>query len=201
MISPLTRGRGRLLMGLAAAGFFALMITEELLLATEPLSPAELALDVLELLLLVGCTAASAVLVLQMRASQEEYRVLQEDVRRIREETGERRSALDEHMRQLGTMVQGQFEAWRLSPAEQEVALLLLKGFSHKEIARLRHTGETTIRQQATAVYQKSELSGRAALSAFFLDGLHLPEEAIEIRPAHVERVPVAPLRVRAPTG
>jgi DNA-binding NarL/FixJ family response regulator len=77
----------------------------------------------------------------------------------------------------LGAAIQEQFEAWHLSQAEQEVSLLLLKGFSHKEIARLRHTSTTTIRQQAASIYQKANLSGRAALSAFFLEDLLLPHQ------------------------
>ncbi|HEX6010849.1 MAG TPA: hypothetical protein VFY87_03400 [Geminicoccaceae bacterium] len=60
---------------------------------------------------------------------------------------------------------------------EQEVGLLLLKGFSHKEIARLRNATESTIRQQAASIYQKANLNGRASLSAFFLEDLLLPGE------------------------
>ena len=68
-----------------------------------------------------------------------------------------------------------QFERWQLTAAEREVALLLLKGLSHKEIAVLRDTSERTIRQQAQSIYGKSNLSGRAALSAFFLEDMLLP--------------------------
>ena len=53
---------------------------------------------------------------------------------------------------------------------------MLLKGFSHKEIAALRETSERTIREQARAVYRKAGLSGRASLSAFFLEDLLLPD-------------------------
>jgi hypothetical protein len=63
------------------------------------------------------------------------------------------------------------------SPSSWPCRLLLLKGFSHKEIARLRHTSTTTIRQQAASIYQKANLSGRAALSAFFLEDLLLPHQ------------------------
>ena len=52
------------------------------------------------------------------------------------------------------------------------VALLLLRGLSHKEIANLRKTSETTVRQQAPALYRKSGLSGRNELSGFFLEDL-----------------------------
>jgi DNA-binding NarL/FixJ family response regulator len=79
------------------------------------------------------------------------------------------------HLRELGAAIRAQFEAWRLTPAEQEVGLLLLKGFSHKEIARLRNATESTIRQQAASIYQKANLNGRASLSAFFLEDLLLP--------------------------
>lgn len=75
----------------------------------------------------------------------------------------------------FGQAIQDQFDAWELTPAEQEVALLLLKGHSHKAIARRTGRSEQTARQHATAVYRKSGLSGRAALSAFFLEDLMLP--------------------------
>ena len=68
-----------------------------------------------------------------------------------------------------------QFQRWALSPAEKEVALLLLKGLSHKEIAEVRSITEATARQQARAVYKKAGLSGRADLAAFFLEDLLLP--------------------------
>lgn len=68
-----------------------------------------------------------------------------------------------------------QFARWSLSPAEREVLLLLLKGLSHKEIAEVRSTSETTVRQQALALYRKSGLASRTELSAFFLEDLLLP--------------------------
>ncbi len=61
--------------------------------------------------------------------------------------------------------------------SERDVALLMLKGLSHREIAIARDTSERTIRQQAQAIYAKANLSGRAALSAFFLEDLLLPRE------------------------
>ena len=65
-----------------------------------------------------------------------------------------------------------------MTTAEQDVALLLLKGLSHKEIARIWRTGEATIRQQAAAIYAKSSLGGRAALAAFFLEDVLTPSAA-----------------------
>lgn len=80
-------------------------------------------------------------------------------------------------LRGLGLAIEKQFSRWRLTPAEAEVALMLLKGFSHKEIAALRQTSERTIREQARAVYRKAGLAGRASLSAFFLEDLLLSSE------------------------
>ncbi|HET7294732.1 MAG TPA: helix-turn-helix transcriptional regulator [Vicinamibacteria bacterium] len=75
-----------------------------------------------------------------------------------------------------------QFERWGLTEAECEVAVLLLKGLSHKEIAQQRGTGDGTVRQQALSVYQKSGADGRAGLAAFFLQDLALPRPATGAR-------------------
>lgn len=74
----------------------------------------------------------------------------------------------------LSVAVQRQLEAWGLTPAEREVALLLLKGHGHKQIAALTGRSERTVRQHAVAIYDKSGLGGRAELAAFFLEGLML---------------------------
>ena len=58
-----------------------------------------------------------------------------------------------------------------------------------KEIALARDTSEATIRQQAQTVYQKSGLSGRAELSAYFLDSLF--SEAEEQGRARLRVVPM----------
>jgi len=75
----------------------------------------------------------------------------------------------------LGVAIKKQFSSWQLTKAEAEVGLFLLKGLRHKEIATIRETSERTIREQARALYRKSGLSGRSALSAFFLEDLLLP--------------------------
>jgi DNA-binding CsgD family transcriptional regulator len=72
----------------------------------------------------------------------------------------------------FGQAVEEQFDAWRLTPAEREVALLLLKGHGHKQIAAATGRSERTVRQHAVSVYQKSRLQGRAELAGFFLEDL-----------------------------
>ena len=77
----------------------------------------------------------------------------------------------------LGEVIDQQFTEWNLTDAEKSVGLLILKGLSLKEIAEVRDTTERTVRQQASIVYSKAGLSGRAELSAFFLEDLLLPSE------------------------
>lgn len=79
----------------------------------------------------------------------------------------------------LGQAMDAQFSRWSLTDAEREVALLLLKGLSSKEVAAVRGSSERTVREQARAVYTKSGLTGRAALSAFFLEDLLAPIEGL----------------------
>lgn len=72
----------------------------------------------------------------------------------------------------LSSAIDAQLARWALSPSEKEVALLLLKGLSLKEIGQLRNTGEKTVRSQSVTVYAKSGLAGRSELAAFFLEDL-----------------------------
>lgn len=75
----------------------------------------------------------------------------------------------------LSQEIDRQLETWKLTASEKEVAFLLLKGLSLKEIATARNTTEKTARAQSTAIYEKSGLAGRSELSAFFLEDLLAP--------------------------
>ncbi len=63
-----------------------------------------------------------------------------------------------------------QFNDWQLTKSEQEVAMLLLKGLSFREISGVRDTQEKTVRQQASKIYSKANVEGRHEFSAWFLD-------------------------------
>lgn len=93
----------------------------------------------------------------------------------------------------LADAIDRQLERWGLSPAEKEVALLLLKGLSHKEIGELRRVSEATVRQQARALYQKGGLEGRRDLAAFFLEDLLGPRPPAAGRGDAQQRRAVAP--------
>lgn len=121
-----------------------------------------------ELFVLLVAAAGIAVLWLQ-------FRQVKSDLVQAHVETEQWRRESRELILGLGVAIKRQFAVWQLTKAEAEVGLFLLKGLSHKEIAGIRQTSERTIREQARALYRKSGLSGRSALSAFFLEDLLLP--------------------------
>ncbi|MCB0328655.1 MAG: helix-turn-helix transcriptional regulator [Bdellovibrionales bacterium] len=97
---------------------------------------------------------------------------VQKEIASAKESAQEWKSMADSLRVGLSEAISAQFAQWGLSPAEQEVSFLLLKGLSIQEIAEVRETTERTVRQQASEVYKKSGLSGRAQLSAFFMEDL-----------------------------
>lgn len=72
--------------------------------------------------------------------------------------------------------VDEQFQAWGLTPAEREVAFLLLKGNTHKQVAQATGRSDRTVRQHAGTVYQKAGLSSRAELAAYFMKDMKMPD-------------------------
>jgi DNA-binding CsgD family transcriptional regulator len=103
---------------------------------------------------------------------------LRADVLSARGDAERWRREAQEHVAGLSALIDQQFDAWGLSAAERGVALLLLKGLSHKEVAAARGTSERTAREQALSVYRKAGLAGRAELAAFFLEDLLDPGRA-----------------------
>jgi DNA-binding CsgD family transcriptional regulator len=97
------------------------------------------------------------------------------DFSAFRQEAEAWRSGSKKYLDGLSQSINLQLDQWQLSAAEKEVAFLLLKGLSLKEIAVARGTSEKTARVQSSAVYAKSGLAGRSELSAFFLEDLLPP--------------------------
>ena len=80
--------------------------------------------------------------------------------------------ALDVARGALGAVIEAQFQAWALTPAERDVAFLALKGLDVAEIAELRGAAQGTVRAQLTRIYSKAGVSGRAQFAAFFVEDL-----------------------------
>lgn len=129
----------------------------------------------LEGVLASGSFLGAIALSLGFRRAKSEVRSLKSEVERVSKDALIWKTDSARLVEGLSRMIDTQLDRWSLSPAEKEVALLLLKGLSHKEIASVRSTSEGSARQQAYAVYQKSGLSGRTELSAFFLEDLLEP--------------------------
>lgn len=112
------------------------------------------------------------------RERMENHRILT-DLEIAKREGHEWRKQVQGHLQGLGLAISTQLTEWNLSAAEREVALLLLKGLSSKEIGTVRATSERTVREQARAIYLKAGLNGRASLSAYFLEDLLAPVESV----------------------
>jgi DNA-binding CsgD family transcriptional regulator len=119
--------------------------------------------------------AGMAIVARELIASKDRNRQLQSRLAERKQEAARWQKEARKFIEGLSEAIERQFERWDLSPAEKNVARLLLKGFSYKEIADLRDVSDRTIRQQAHAVYKKADLSGRAELSAFFLEDILAP--------------------------
>ena len=79
---------------------------------------------------------------------------------------------LKEIGREYSKHLHKQFEVWKLTPSERDVAIILLKGLSFKEMAEVRDTKEKTIRQQASTIYKKSKVAGRHEFAAWFFEDM-----------------------------
>ena len=93
-------------------------------------------------------------------------------LRRLKAELTDERVKTARLSGELLDVMRNQFLQWGLSPSESEVALLLIKGLSMKEIAAARQVKEKTVRQQATSIYSKSGYAGRHELAAHFIEDL-----------------------------
>lgn len=94
-----------------------------------------------------------------------------------REESEKWRAESKKYLDGLSSAIDEQLSKWELTSAEKEVAFLLLKGLSLKDIATIRNTTEKTARVQSMAIYAKAGLSSRSELSAFFLEDLLVPQK------------------------
>jgi DNA-binding CsgD family transcriptional regulator len=81
-------------------------------------------------------------------------------------------AALDVARGALSEVIEAQFAAWALTPAENDVAFLALKGLDVAEIAAMRGAAQGTVRAQLTKIYAKAGVSGRAQFAAFFVEDL-----------------------------
>ncbi len=125
----------------------------------------------------VGAAALFGIYYVLRGSSELRQRLAQEqrDFTTFREQAETWRAESRRYVDGLARAIDQQLVRWGLTAAEKEVAFLLLKGLSLKEIATARGTTEKTARVQSMAIYAKADLAGRSELSAFFLEDLLVP--------------------------
>jgi DNA-binding CsgD family transcriptional regulator len=134
-----------------------------------------------ETLMIAGALVMATTLWLGWWRSAHSAAALRASLHVERAERDQWRTSARQALEGLGRAIDAQFAQWHLTPAEREIALLLLKGYGHKQIAALTGRSERTARQHAGVVYDKAGLGGRAELAAYFLQDLMLPEREREV--------------------
>ncbi len=66
----------------------------------------------------------------------------------------------------LADSINVQLKEWQMTHSENEISWLIIKGYSFSEIALLRGVKENTTRYQATSIYSKAGVKGRAEFVA-----------------------------------
>lgn len=146
-----------LLIQVLCAAFFVLDIAISVLgLPIEPIS--WVFVELIEIGAAVGLILGVVVGALLLRAARARTRKAEEALRRAR-------SAFRD-------MLEERFTDWSLTPAERDVAMFAIKGFSTQDIAELRQVSEGTIKAQTNAIYRKAGVSGRPQLLSLFIDEL-----------------------------
>ncbi|MBT5958495.1 MAG: response regulator transcription factor [Nitrospina sp.] len=130
---------------------------------------------ILEGLLLALSGAVFGGGVRQLLQARQKIESLKSDVEKLNEEKEKWKGETHQLLAGLSVKIENQFAYWKLTPAETEVGVLLLKGFSLKEIADTRSTKLKTVQQQSQSIYQKTSLASRSELAAFFLEDLLPP--------------------------
>tara|TARA_R110002073_G_scaffold4321_5_gene28556 strand:- start:22266 stop:22853 length:588 start_codon:yes stop_codon:yes gene_type:complete len=174
------RIRRTVIIGTVAIALLSLPTALEYFGGGKDSDPVALAGDLFELLVFAGTIASMSWLTLEMREIRSRHDVLLEDLSGSRAENRKWRESQRDQINGFRAAVLSQFNDWELSAAERDIASLMLKGCSHKQIAAVRQSNESTVRQQAQSIYRKSALNNRAELSAYFLDAILTPEMPVD---------------------
>ncbi|MFK5998154.1 MAG: helix-turn-helix transcriptional regulator [Rhodobacterales bacterium] len=72
----------------------------------------------------------------------------------------------------LHELMEEMFSDWKLTPAEQDVAGFTLKGYSIRDVAKLRGSRDGTIKAQLNAIYRKAGVENRGQLVSLLIEDL-----------------------------
>jgi DNA-binding NarL/FixJ family response regulator len=130
-----------------------------------------------ESVIVLASAIAVIFLVIEMRRQSREVASLARTLSVADQQLANITSEMKSARRQYSEVIHEQFDEWKLTEGEQQVAMLLLKGLSFREIAAVRSTQEKTVRQQASTIYGKSGVDGRHAFAAWFLEDFLLTKQ------------------------
>ena len=130
----------RLWWGVLGIGAFVLLTVIDVVSESEDVEWPELLVDSFETALIVASATGVALLTGSAQRERKERDALTRDLELARAEGAAWRGRAQSYFAGLGEEIEKQFEKWQLTDAEREVGLLMLKGFSHREIAGLRGT-------------------------------------------------------------
>lgn len=138
------------------------------------------------LLEILAVTAALGSIVYIWRGVQLRLIKAESTIQDLREKQKEFRSRNDEILAGMRKAVREQYALWKLTPTEASLADSLIRGYTIEEIAAMGNKSRNTVRNQAAALYEKSGMTGRNDLTAFFLSDIMGEEEPDdELPPAH----------------
>ncbi len=72
----------------------------------------------------------------------------------------------------LTKIINSQFDDWRFTPTEKEVAWLVIKGISYVKIADLKGISKRTVEQHTSSIYKKSKVQNRHEFVTGFLEDI-----------------------------
>lgn len=179
-MAGLSEPRTRWILGIVGFGSFAVLLTLEILTEPELPSFGKVLLEALEILLTISAAGGVLFLAQRIHIQHREKIDLINDLKLARVEGESWRRKVQSQLAGIRMEMERQFRQWGMTDAEQEIGLLILKGLSHGEIAELRGTSETTVRQQAQSIYLKANLPGKRAFSAYFLEDLFMPQAMVD---------------------
>jgi len=127
------------------------------------------------LIILIGSIGSLALVRIIVRQYRYQIQLGKQSLELTRKDIEKYRKGSQAFLQGLSEQIDQQFNDWGFTHAEKEIAMLLIKGMSIIEISKVRQVKDKTIRQQCLPIYRKAGVTGRAELSAFFLEDLLLP--------------------------
>lgn len=127
---------------------------------------------IVELLIFLTSLTGMVSLVYKFQIERKEKHDLLDRLNIVNKEMDDWKAKVAKVSKDFFAAIDEQMEKWGLSKSEKDIAVLLVKGMSTKDIAELRGVTEKTIRTHATSIYRKSNLNTRYELASYFIEGL-----------------------------